>query len=519
MASSSSPCSLLLLFLSLSLFFSVSTSTTIGTGTGTLLPLTSSIDLDVVDLEHPVLEVSPSPLVRYPSRDGAKDALSCSRVRLAGLSRLNIRSYFNSIRVTVTPSRVIPERLHNRIAICFHRNASFASCQCGNDDWGTLQKGNWSAFMSPYEDKYLDLKFSNGLSGTLTVSIEEVFHQWRLVVLILGFGLLLLAPILSDSIPFYYSSSMAIGVLLVVLIILFQGMKLLPTCRKNIFYLTIYGSLVGVGSFIVHYFSMMVNSILQNLGLSEDMYNPVSVFLLAGIILAGAALGYWIVGKFIISEDGGVDASIAQFVKWAMRTMAMTFIYQSSRDTFMAAAAAAVALAWCWGINFLISTRWRSQRQLYQGNESPWLRRANRGSTSHNRTEFLSRSTEISPRQKLWNSPKRSYAWSDSPTKGLVLSSPSNGATVQKDYYSTFHKTPTRKRYSKKMWDEFTRESTREALVELASSPEFTDWIVDNVDRLKIDRSNSDDSVESESDSSDETAVDNGNRRNFLKWY
>ncbi|KAK9116536.1 hypothetical protein Sjap_015483 [Stephania japonica] len=450
MASSSS--SLLLLFLSLSLFFSVSTSTTTST--------------DVVDLKHPILEVRPSPHVGYPSRDGVKDILSCSHVRVAGLSRVNIRSYFNSIRVTVTPSGVIPDRLHNKIAICFHRDASLASCQCGKDDWGTLQKGNWSAFMSPYEDKYLDLKFSNELSGTLTVSIEEVFHQWCLIVLILGFGLLLLAPILSTSIPFYYSSSMAIGVLLLVLIILFQ----------------------------------------------------VSVFLLAGIILAGAALGYWIVREFIISEDGSVDISIAQFVKCAMRSVAMTFIYQSSRDTFMAATAA--ALTCCWGINFLISSRWRSQRSmhLYQGNESPWLRRANRGSTIHNRIEFLSRSTAISARRKMWNNHERSSAWSVSPTKGLVLSSPSNVATVQKDYYSTFHKTPTRKRFSKKEWNEFTRESTREALVELASSPEFTIWIVNNANHLKIDRSNSDDSVESESNSSVETAVDNGNWRNFFKW-
>ncbi|KAK9134912.1 hypothetical protein Syun_014242 [Stephania yunnanensis] len=504
MASSSSSSSLLLLFLSLSIFFSISTS------------IHNSPTTDVVDMEHPLLQVSPSPLVGYhPSRDGAKDTLSCSRVRVPGLSRAKIRSYFNTFQVTVTPSSVIPERLHSKIAICFHRNASLASCQCEKDDWVTLQKGNWSAFMSPYEDKYLDLKFSNGLSGTLTVSIEEEFHQWRLIVLILGFGLLLLAPILSNSIPFYYSSSMAIGVLLVVLIILFQGMKLLPTGRKNIFYLTIYGSVVGVGSFIVHYFSMMVNSILQNLGLSEDMYNPVSAFLLAGIILAGAALGYWIVRKFIISEDGSVDVNIAQFVKWAMRIMAMTFIFQSSRDTPMAAA----ALACCCGTNFLISSRWHRRSMQYQGNGSPWLRRAKRGSTSHNRTEFLSRSTKISPRQKLWNSPKKSYAWSDSPTKGLVLSSPSNGGTVQKDYYSTFHKTPTRKRFSKKEWDEFTRESTREALVEWASSPEFTDWIVDNADRLKIDPSNSDDSVGSGSDSSDETAVDNGSGRNFLKCY
>jgi hypothetical protein len=36
--------------------------------------------------------------------------------------------------------------------------------------------------------------------------------------------------------------------------------------------------------------------------------------------LAGAALGYWTVRRFVISkEDGSVDAGVGQFVKWGMR--------------------------------------------------------------------------------------------------------------------------------------------------------------------------------------------------------
>lgn len=54
----------------------------------------------------------------------------------------------------------------------------------------------------------------------------------------------------------------------------------------------------------------------------------VSLFLLVGIIIAGAALGYWIVRKFVISEDGSVYVGIAQFVKWAMRVLAATLILQ-----------------------------------------------------------------------------------------------------------------------------------------------------------------------------------------------
>ncbi|KAF2947746.1 hypothetical protein DAI22_02g391200 [Oryza sativa Japonica Group] len=44
--------------------------------------------------------------------------------------------------------------------------------------------------------------------------------------------------------------------------------------RKSLFYLTIYGSAVGVGSYAVHYFSTLVASILENFGLSEEMHNP-----------------------------------------------------------------------------------------------------------------------------------------------------------------------------------------------------------------------------------------------------
>jgi len=55
----------------------------------------------------------------------------------------------------------------------------------------------------------------------------------------------------------------------------------------------------------------------------------VALSVLLGIILAGAALGYWIVRRFVISkEDGSVDAGVAQFVKWAMRVIGTTFVFQ-----------------------------------------------------------------------------------------------------------------------------------------------------------------------------------------------
>ncbi|CAA6653782.1 unnamed protein product [Spirodela intermedia] len=356
--------------------------------------------------------------------------------------------------------------------------------------------------MSPYGDRYLDVKFASGVSGSITISLEEEFQQWRLISLAFGFTLLVLAPIVSSWVPFYYSSSMVLGVLLVILIILFQGMKLLPTGRKSFLYLTLYGSILGAGSFLVHYFSVVVNSILVNFGLDEEMHNPVSVFLLVGITLAGAALGYWVVRKFVLSEDGTVDAGIAQFVKWAMRIFGVVFIFQSTLDSVLAVA----TLALFWSVRSAISLFSRNQGN--SANLNIWeleTRKLNR-----RRAEFLSRSPKRGSRKPFLTSPDSPYAWS-----ALIYSTPGKRRGVrQVDYYSTFHRTPTRHRFSKNEWDSFTRESTREALAELASTPDFSNWIAENAHRIHLTpEQSSDDGVESSSDSSEATTVGEGEDR------
>ncbi|MBA0561201.1 hypothetical protein Golob_018050, partial [Gossypium lobatum] len=227
-----------------------------------------------IDLGSPALDVNPAPLYGHSSVHGSKDVLSCDRIRVSGHSRLKLRSYASSLRVTLAPSVLIPERLHSKIHVCFHRNASLGLCKCEHENWKTVEKGIWLSVMSPYDDRFIDVKFMGDVSGSVTVALEEDFQRWRLVFLALGFVLLLLAPFASKWVPFYYSSSMAIGIILVIIILLFQGMKLLPTGRKNIFYLGIYVPVLGAGSFLLHHFSGLVNSILVNFGLSEEMHNP-----------------------------------------------------------------------------------------------------------------------------------------------------------------------------------------------------------------------------------------------------
>ncbi|XP_068636253.1 uncharacterized protein [Aristolochia californica] len=175
-----------------------------------------------IDTSNPVLHFHPLPLVEHLSAYSTKDVISCERVRVAGMSRLKVDRFANSFRVTLVPSAVIPSRLHGKIAVCVHRNASLGLCKCAKDEWKAIQKGQWSSIMSPYEDRYIDVRFTDGASGSVTISLHEECQQWRILFLGFGFVLLLLAPIVSHWVPFYYSSSIALGIVLVVLILLFQ---------------------------------------------------------------------------------------------------------------------------------------------------------------------------------------------------------------------------------------------------------------------------------------------------------
>ncbi|KAM7273293.1 hypothetical protein ACFE04_027957 [Oxalis oulophora] len=400
-----------------------------------------------VNFDRPAVDVTPFPL---RTTTAAKETILCERVQVSGRSRLELSNYANAMRVTLSPSAVIPERLHRKILVCFHRNASLGLCQCDSDDWETIQKGIWNSVMSPYDIRYIDVKFGGELSGSVSVAIEEDFHRWRLLCLAVGFCLLLLAPIISSWVPFYYSSSMAIGVFLVVIIILFQ----------------------------------------------------VGLFLLVGVILAGAALGYWIVRKFVISKDGSVDAGIAQFVKWSMRIVASTFIFQSTLDTPLAMGALVSCSALCY---LITSPKWFSKAQhsnLKKG--SLWVHRTPQTTKKHNRAEFLSKSPKMGPSGRVWNSPKQSPTMFNSPVRGVILPSPGDAISEQ-DYYSTFHKTGSRKKFTKKEWEEFSRESTRQAIADLTTTPEFTDFLIKHADRIKLVQSDGEvESSQSESDSTDE---------------
>ncbi|KAI3809437.1 hypothetical protein L1987_25410 [Smallanthus sonchifolius] len=462
-----------------------------------------------IDVGNLVIDVTPTPL-NVPN-GGSKDVRSCERVPVSGVSRLKLQHYASVYNVTLVPSVLIPKKWHTKIQVCFHRNSSLGLCQCEKDDWRSLQNGLWVSTMSAYDHKFVDVKFGGMVTGSVTVTLEEVQQIWRHILLAVGIVLLFLAPIVSEWVPFYYASSMVIGIITVVLIILYQARILLPTGRRNSFYLAIVCSVIGAGSFVVHHLSAFLNSVLLNFGISPEIQNLVYYFVGLGIILLGAALGYWLLRKIFISEDGEVYFGVAQFVKWSMFIVAITCIFLSPKDNPLAM----VAVGSCLALYHVIAkTKWCYHKaRSYSGNRNLWAR-SKQTTPKHGRAEFLSCSKDTSP----LNGMKNSSRWSNSLVKGKVSPLSKTGSAC--DVYSTYHKTPNRKKFSEEEWEEFTEESTRQSVAELASSPEFTDWVIKNAGRIKLLPEDSLDDLDgSESSSTSEYVQQNGNGPGFFNWF
>ena len=59
----------------------------------------------------------------------------------------------------------------------------------------------------------------------------------------------------------------------------------------------------------------------------------------------------------------------------------------------------------------------------------------------------------------------------------------------QQIYLSTFHKTGPRRRFREQEWEDFTFESTQQALAQHFASPEFTAWMVEHAQQIKLSSS------------------------------
>ncbi|KAG5528418.1 hypothetical protein RHGRI_029183 [Rhododendron griersonianum] len=435
------------------------------------------------------LQLSPS--LRVEKSPGVKPGTSvrCARVHIHGLSRLrNLTRFAHSVKVNVSIVES-SARLPN-VEVCFHRNLSIGIGMCPQGQWEKLVKGSWVWSMSPFDHKLLDVRMADSSSGIIQVSIEEEFFLYRIVFLVSGIIIMTMASSLSKSLVFYYSSAMAVGIILVILMVLFQGMKLLPTGRKNSVAIFVYSSIVGLGSFFLRYLPGLLRSVLADLGISDDMYYPLAIFLLLFLVLAGAWLGFWVVRKLVLTEEGLIDVGVSHFVAWSIRIIAAVMILQSSVDPLLAAEALLCGIL---GSSLLRRvTRSRFIRHLYKK-----LRRTDK--TNHRYQIPDSSPLEDYYDESVHDIQKPDHfeflkpqsrpfrmAGCKTPVQGLTKTPPPSQPSNSGAYYSSFHSTPEQQKFSKDEWNKFTKESTKKALEELVSSPDFSKWAVANAERITL---------------------------------
>ncbi|GJS16224.1 hypothetical protein Tco_0410696 [Tanacetum coccineum] len=61
-----------------------------------------------------------------------------------------------------------------RLGIRGPTRVTHGNCQCENNEWRSLQYGIWSSVMSPYEDRFIDAKYTSRVYDSVTVSLFEV---------------------------------------------------------------------------------------------------------------------------------------------------------------------------------------------------------------------------------------------------------------------------------------------------------------------------------------------------------
>ncbi|XP_075100429.1 uncharacterized protein LOC107801505 [Nicotiana tabacum] len=260
---------------------------------------------------------------------------------------------------------------------------------------------------------------------------------YHVIFLVLGILLITLASFLSKSLGFYYGSAMAVGSLIFLVILLFQ---------------------VGVGSFFLRYVSQLLRSILNEIGIGEDMYNP---------IFANSAVfprnSWSLVGK------GSLGA-------------------MSSLDLLL------VLEALICGVLILLVLR-RLFRPKYV------LRFCKRRTFAFAVTSYFHTAVFMQSRNLLQIDTLYLWRCQDSYTsliKGHMVPGlpreiemtqsvePSSLLSETDTFDFTFHNTSERKKLSKDEWNKLARDTTKKAMEELVSSPDLSKWVVAHADRITL---------------------------------
>ncbi|THG14825.1 hypothetical protein TEA_018680 [Camellia sinensis var. sinensis] len=240
------------------------------------------------------------------------------------------------------------------------------------------------------------------------------------------------------------------------------------------------------GHFNPHSSSWGFNS--DNTSPSPEVVSYISelaIFLSVFLVLAGAWLGFCVVRKLVLTEDGLIDIGVSKFVAWSIWIIASVMILQSSADPLLAAEALLC------GVVVRRITRSRFIRHLYKN----LLRTIKHGHRYQIPGSSPSKDSYDEYVHNIWKpnncgflKPRSRHftkAPSNSPIQGLIRTPPSQ-LSDSETHYSSFHKTPERKKFSKDVWEKFTKDSTKKALEELVSSPDFSKWAVINAERITL---------------------------------
>ncbi|KAL5556779.1 hypothetical protein UlMin_039015 [Ulmus minor] len=456
------------------------------------LPCSSSVEpenersLDVAPSAG--LQLSRGLLVKNsPGRVGK--SVVCERVHIYGLSRIkNLGKFSHSVKVKVSgknSSTYLPNA-----EVCFHRNFSLAIGMCSEGQWEKVSKGSWVRPMSPFDHKLLDIRAASSLES-FEVSIEEDFFVHRIILLAFGIVMMSMASFLSKSLVFYYGSAMVIGVVLVVTVVLYQATRLVPFGGKK-FAIFVPSSIFAFVYFLQQSIPGILQSILAMFGI-EEMYDPLVKFLLAFIVLAGAWMGFWVIRKLVLTEEGSIDTSTSYLVAWTIRILAALAILQSSADPLLAMEALLLGIV----VSSILRKifRLRFLRRMYRK-----LMKSVKTDRKLSQVPYSSASEDSLDdyTYKIGSNADSSLQWCQSRKFTTSPLSPSNQGLNRRTpirklesevYPSSFYDTPDGKigkRFSKQGWEKFTRESTETALEQLVSSPGFSKWLYKNADRINV---------------------------------
>ncbi|EXB94032.1 hypothetical protein L484_009376 [Morus notabilis] len=426
------------------------------------------------------------PVKNSPGKHGK--SMFCERIHIYGLSRIkNLGKFAHSATVKIA-GRNSSVHVPNA-EVCFHRNLSLAIGMCPEVQWEKVTKGSWVRHMSPFDRKILDIQTATSSLESFEVSIEEEFFLHRVVLLVLGIVMLSLASFLSKSLVFYYGSAMAIGVILVILVVLFQGMKLIPFGGRRLA-IFIPSSIAGLGYILKQVAPDFLRAILTMLGIDQEMYDPVVKFLLAFVILAGAWLGFWVVRKVVLTEDGSIDISTSLFVAWSIRTLGALMILQSSADPVLATEALILGII----VSSLLRRifRLRFLRRVYKklmksAKKDRRISHLPDSSASEDSLDEETNTIRSNVDSSFLRRPLRNFTVASSrPDQGFGRRILPQQQLDTGLHLSSFHATPERRKFSKQDWEKFTRDSTEKALDELVSSPGFGKWLYRNADRISV---------------------------------